>query len=136
MDPNTATRAEFTAHLTSKPIPTSAAPAWKKLVITLRVLLDKLAAQPAMAANLQQTYMTPANSKNKVYFMWDFVGRTLGYVYMVDPSLEGLGRQEKEKWDEAKGRAVYSSQLIRDEMKGMLNMMTEQTYPGAEGEAS
>lgn len=136
MDPNTATRAEFTAHLTSKPIPTSAAPAWKKLVITLRVLLDKLAAHPAMAANLQQTYMTPANSKNKVYFMWDFVGRTLGYVYMVDPSLEGLGRQEKKKWDEAKGRAVYSSQLIRDEMKGMLNMMTEQTYPGAEGEAS
>lgn len=29
-----------------------------------------------MAPNLQQTYMTPAASKNKVYFMWDFVGRT------------------------------------------------------------
>ena len=40
-------------------------------------LLNKLAYHPAMALNLQQTYMTPAASKNNVYLMWDFVGRTL-----------------------------------------------------------
>ena len=34
-----------------------------------------------MTPNLQQTYMTPAASKNKVYFMWDFVGRTLVSYY-------------------------------------------------------
>ena len=30
-----------------------------------------------MAPNLQQTFRTPAASKNNVYFMWDYVGRTL-----------------------------------------------------------
>lgn len=78
MDPNTATREEFTTGLTSVPLPSvTLAPEWKELVERLRTLLDKLAHHPAMAPNLQQTYMTPAASKNNVYFMWDFVGRTL-----------------------------------------------------------
>ena len=29
---------------------------------------------------LQQTYMSPSKSKNKVYFMWDFVRRTLVWL--------------------------------------------------------
>lgn len=78
MDPNNATREEFTTGLTSIPLPpVTLAPEWKKLAEQLRTLLDKLAYHPAMAPNLQQTYMTPAASKNNVYFMWDFVGRTL-----------------------------------------------------------
>lgn len=77
MDPHTNTREEFTNHITSKPIPDSAAKDWKELVSKLQVLTKKLAEHPAMAPNLQQTYMTPASSKNKVYSMWDFVGRTL-----------------------------------------------------------
>lgn len=68
---------EFTTHLTSNPTPSSAAPKWRKLADNHKTLLDKLAHHSAMAPNLQQTYMTPAASKNKVYFMWDFVGRTL-----------------------------------------------------------
>lgn len=78
MDPNTSTREEFTTSLTGIPLPpVPLAPEWKQLAEQLRVLLDKLAHHPAMAPNLQQTYMTPAASKNSVYFMWDFVGRTL-----------------------------------------------------------
>ena len=78
MDPNTSTREEFTAGLTGIPLPpVPLAPEWKQLAEQLRILLDKLAHHPAMAPNLQQTYMTPAASKNSVYFMWDFVGRTL-----------------------------------------------------------
>lgn len=78
MDPHTSTREQFTAGLTAIPLPPVAlAPEWKHLAEQLRTLLDKLAFHPAMAPNLQQTYMTPANSKNNVYFMWDFVGRTL-----------------------------------------------------------
>lgn len=78
MDPNTSTREEFTAGLTSIPLPpVPLAPEWKELAEQLRTLLDKLAHHPAMAPNLQQTYMTPAASKNNVYFTWDFVGRTL-----------------------------------------------------------
>lgn len=77
MDPTTSTRLAFTTQLTTAPIPPSAAPAYAKLASDLKCLLDKLAYHPAMAENLQQTYMTPAASKNNVYFMWDFVGRTL-----------------------------------------------------------
>jgi hypothetical protein len=39
-----------------------------------------------MKPNLQQTFSTPANSKNKVYFMWDFVLRTFQHLAArVDP---------------------------------------------------
>ena len=77
MDPYTATREQFTTHLTSRPLPPSASEEWKNVVEPSTLLLDKLAHHPAMATNLQQTYMTTANSKNKVYFIWDFIGRTL-----------------------------------------------------------
>ena len=78
MDPHTATREQFTTGLTSMPLPRGTlAPEWKELAEQLRTLLLKLAFHPAMEPNLQQTYMTPAASKNNVYFMWDFVGRTL-----------------------------------------------------------
>ena len=77
MDPNTSTREEFTTGLTSPELPSPAAEEWTDLAQKLRNLLDKLAHHPAMAPNLQQTYMTPAAAKNKVYFVWDFVGRTL-----------------------------------------------------------
>lgn len=77
MDPNKNTREEFTKAIVTRPIPEFASPDWKKYVQRSQVLLDKLAHHTAMASNLHQTYMTPANSKNKVYFEWDFVGRTL-----------------------------------------------------------
>lgn len=80
MDPYTNTREQFTNGLISNPVPENAALEWKKYVERHKVLLEKLAHHPAMAPNVQQTFMTPANSKNKVYFQWDFVGRTLvGY---------------------------------------------------------
>lgn len=75
MNPNTATREEFTTNLISPELP-SGAEEWTTLAQKLRKLLPKLAHHPAMAPNLHQSYMTPAASKNKVYFMWDFVGRT------------------------------------------------------------
>ena len=77
MDPNTNTRLEFTNHLVCLPIPDNAAPKWKKMVEAHKVLLDKLAHHDAMRPKLHQVYMQPANDKNKVYFEWDFVGRTL-----------------------------------------------------------
>ncbi|MCJ1459407.1 hypothetical protein MMC28_009785 [Mycoblastus sanguinarius] len=134
MDPDTNTREQFTAHITSTPNPPSAAPAWSKLVDNLKILLDKLAHHSAMAPNLQQIYMTPAASKNKVYFMWDFVGRTLGSLYNVNPTLQKLSKQEKEAWEEAKGRATYAKMLMTDAMPGMLDQMTASTYPGQSGQ--
>ena len=139
------------------------------------MLLDKLAHHEAMAPNLNQTYMTPAADKNKVYFEWDFVGRTLvsgsyhnflslepsrrlyimiydklccnkganqeyradqllkqGSLYNVNSTLENLTKKEKETWTEATGRAGFAKMLITDQ-SGMLDMMTEQTYPGQTG---
>ena len=77
MDPNTATRLEFTNHLIYAPIDDDASPKWARLVENHKTLLDALAHHDAMKPNLYQTYMTPAADKNKVYFEWDFVGRTL-----------------------------------------------------------
>ena len=43
-----------------------------------------------LTSYIDQTYSTPAASKNKVYFMWDFVGRTLAMLYGLPPSLPGM----------------------------------------------
>ena len=75
--PNRSTREEFTQALVKTELPEDANPEWLDLARKLRNLLDELAHHPAMAENLHQTYMTPAADKNRVYFMWDFVGRTL-----------------------------------------------------------
>lgn len=77
MNPYTSTREEFTRSILSVPTPDDAAKDWADSVTRLKKLLEKLTYHEAMAPNLQQTYMTPAASKNRVYFMWDFVGRTL-----------------------------------------------------------
>ncbi|KAL9030452.1 MAG: hypothetical protein Q9196_001436 [Gyalolechia fulgens] len=122
MDPTTSTREQFTNGLISSPVPDNAAPDWKKYVERLKVLLQKLAHHPAMVPNLQQTFMTPANSKNKVYFQWDFVGRTLD-----------LSKEEKEAWQDAVGRASFAKMLILDTQPGMLDMMTERAYPAQGG---
>ncbi|KAL8641852.1 MAG: hypothetical protein Q9228_001399 [Teloschistes exilis] len=133
MDPYTNTRKQFTAHLVDRPIPENASPEWKKHVERSRTLLDKLVHHPAMAPNLQQTYMAPAKSKNRIYFQWDLVGRTLGYMYSVNPTLENLGREEKEAWDDAIGHTVMAQGLILDTTNSALDRMTESTYPDQKG---
>ncbi|KAL8822981.1 MAG: hypothetical protein Q9191_006297 [Dirinaria sp. TL-2023a] len=137
MNPNTATREEFTTNLVSPGLP-SGDEEWTTLAQNLRKLLQKLAYHPAMAPNLHQSYMTPAASKNKVYFIWDFIGRTLSggqsvfvsqsYVYKVNPMLENLSEPENDIWDDATGRAMFAGMLITDQTEGMLDQMVEQTY--------
>ena len=67
MDPYTSTREQFTNGLLERPIPDAASQSWKNYTQNSKDLLRKLAFHDAMVPNLQQTYMTPANSKNKVY---------------------------------------------------------------------
>ncbi|EME81451.1 uncharacterized protein MYCFIDRAFT_176727 [Pseudocercospora fijiensis CIRAD86] len=69
-DPYTSTREAFTTRLTSAEIPPNAHTTFKTYAETHQKLLTALLQHPAMAPNLQQTYMTPANSKNKIYFMY------------------------------------------------------------------
>ncbi|KAF1998197.1 hypothetical protein P154DRAFT_564941 [Amniculicola lignicola CBS 123094] len=109
MNPNTSTRKQFTDYLVSSPMPESATTEYKELATKLKALLKLLAEHKAMEENLTQTYMTPAAYKNKIYFMWDFIGRTLGQLSAIDPS---EARPGKPAYDEAKGRAMYAGELI------------------------
>ena len=88
MDPYTKTREQFTNSLLDAPIPDEAADEWEEQAVGLKELLRKLAFHEAMGPNLQQTYMTPANSKNKIYFMWDFVVRVKHYQPRVETSAD------------------------------------------------
>lgn len=71
MDPNKSTRREYAEYAkNSFSVPDGAAPQWKQYGNNLSELAYKLAFHDAMKPNIDQTYMTPAASKNKVYFMW------------------------------------------------------------------
>ncbi|KAL6718314.1 hypothetical protein ACLMJK_004403 [Lecanora helva] len=136
MDPNTNTREQFTQKILSAPSPpASASPSWTALATQLRALLEKLLYHDAMKRNLQQTYMTPARDKNMVYFMWDFVGRTVAKLYQIDPSLsDDMPKQQKEEWTDVQGRATMAAMLILDVKSGMLDMQVQAAYPGMKGE--
>lgn len=87
-NPNTSTRAEFTAsYLAIAPLPAdpSVSAKWTRLVNSLLALIKALGEHEAMQRNNQQTYMTPAKDKNAQYFAWDFVGRTIvgGFFFQL-----------------------------------------------------
>ena len=69
LNPYQATREEYTQKHCSVELPSDVSPEFKNLFVGNQRLIDALAHHPAMAPNLQQTYMTPAASKNKVYFI-------------------------------------------------------------------
>lgn len=124
LDLTTATREQFTQNIIAQPDnprgPNTTK--WSAYRTHLNNLLDLLAHHDAMAPNLRQPYMTPANSKNKVYFMWDFVGRTRGM-------LEGVRKSEKgdEMWEDVVGRSQYAVVLIKDKT-GQLETMLSAPY--------
>lgn len=120
VDPRTTTRTEFTRNLTETPPPEGSAPQYAHLWTSLNELLTLLAEHPAMAPNLEQTYSTPANRKTKIYFLWDFVGRTRGMMATISPSLP---RVEKGQWQDVKGRAMFTKVLIDDENSPRARMM-------------
>ncbi|KAI9656913.1 MAG: hypothetical protein M1821_003552 [Bathelium mastoideum] len=86
-----------------------------------------------MEPNLHQLFSTPAASKNKIYFMWDFIARTMSMLSDVEPSLQRMGKEEEEAWTDVIGRSVMAQQLILDTKPGMLDLMVSATYPGQAG---
>jgi hypothetical protein len=137
MDPNRATRAEFTEYICRPQLPPDApdpTPIWKLFVSNQKDLVTALAAHPAMEPNLQQTYDTPAASKNKVYFMWDFVGRTVGYLYQVSPAMEFQNDKERELWAEIQQRGTMAAILISDKVPVLLDRMVQVVYGDQTGE--
>ncbi|KAK5131519.1 hypothetical protein LTR08_000846 [Meristemomyces frigidus] len=134
MDPNTNTRAEFTQGMLNNPMPDNASREWRSMVVNSKELFRLLAAHPGMQPNMRQAYMTPAAIKSKVYFMWDFVGRTLNFAYSVLPTLRNLNRGQSACWDDVLSRSALTATLILDLTPGMLDQLVEGTHPGRTGE--
>jgi hypothetical protein len=96
-NPHTTTRADFTANILSVTIPESADKDWADAVRHQQGLYRVLFDHEAMARNRQQTFMTPAAHKTAIYHLWDFVGRTLQYFYMVDCEKAWSARKGQDK---------------------------------------
>lgn len=71
-----------------------------------------------MKLNLQQTFSTPANSKNKVYFMWDFVRTFQHLAAQVSPQ----DPHSLPMFADVIGRSIQAKQLTIDQT-GHLNAM-------------
>lgn len=83
MDTSVCKRRDYTPGLAEATLPSKMDPSWKDLALRLRDLYTELGNHEAMRPNLDQTFSTPANSKNSVYFMWDFIGRTLVSLFAI-----------------------------------------------------
>ncbi|RMY33823.1 hypothetical protein D0864_16753 [Hortaea werneckii] len=132
-DPNTSSRAVFTE------------------VKSLKELYQLLANHPGMGRNNEQVFAQPAHEKNTVYFMWDFVGRTIvcsrlylscqalgpfvssTMAYMIDPALPSKP-DVKERWSDIMSRSVMAANLLLDQPPGMLDQMVNMSYPNQSGE--
>ncbi|KAI8943658.1 hypothetical protein NX059_001643 [Plenodomus lindquistii] len=105
-------RIDFTEFFLRMTPAEDAHPGYKALFTTHQSLIKLLVEHPAMKPNLQQTFSTPANSKNKVYFMWDFVLRTFQHlVAEVSPQDPWTSPM----WQDVCGRAFLAKKLIYDE---------------------
>ena len=124
VDPNTTTREAFTQNILDIQIPSDALQEWADAVRHQQGLYKALYDHEAMAPNRQQTFMTPAKQKSAVYFLWDFVGRTLQFLYMVDYKKAKRARmgQDKEIFEDALGRTKMS-QLLAEDTTGKMDFM-------------
>ena len=91
---------------------------------------DKAGLSQWYDSELATTLHDTSNKQNKVYFMWDFVGRTLSMLYKVPPntSVKMLGT-ESDTWSDVVGRSVVAANLIADAKPGMLDMMVQSSGP-------
>jgi hypothetical protein len=113
------TRIDFTEFFMRFQHAPDAHPMYKHVFVTHQQLAKLLIEHPAMRPNLQQTFSTPANSKNKVYFMWDFVLRTFQHLAaQVDPR----DPLSSPMFSDVVGRAWQAKFLTIDET-GELNKM-------------
>jgi uncharacterized protein (DUF952 family) len=111
-DPSQTTRIDFTDFFIHFQHAPDAHPTYKHLFVTHQQLAKLLIEHPAMQPNLQQTFSTPANSKNKVYLMRDFVLRTFRQLAaQVSPQDPQSSPMFADVW----GRSVQAKQLMIDQ---------------------
>jgi hypothetical protein len=118
-DPKKITRSDFTDFFMRFQHAPDAHSTYKHLFVTHQQLVKLLVEHPAMQPNLQQTFSTPANSKNQVYFMWDFILRTFQILAaQVDPR----DPNSSPTFQDVIGRAVQAKMLTIDDT-GMLKKL-------------
>ncbi|KAI4795046.1 hypothetical protein E4T44_12419 [Aureobasidium sp. EXF-8845] len=109
-NPETTKRGPFTEFFLERSCPQDADPKYRHLFDTHQNLMRMLINDSAMDANREQTFSTPANSKNKVYFMWDFVTRTFQMlIATVNPR-----NPSGEAFMDIATRSMLAQQLILD----------------------
>jgi hypothetical protein len=118
-DTTTTTRVDFTDFFMRFQHAPDAHRVYKHLFVTHQQLAKLLIEHPAMQPNLQQTFNTPANSKNKVYFMWDFVLRTFQFlVAQINPRDPYSSPTFPEVW-----RRAATAKALTIDNTGELNKM-------------
>lgn len=118
-DVETTTRVDFTEFFQRFQCLPDAHPVYKHLFEMHQQLAKLLIEHPAMKPNLQQTFSTPANSKNKVYFTWDFILRTFQFLAA---RVEPLDPYRSEMFVDVLGRSTAVKHLVLD-TTGQLDAM-------------
>ncbi|OQN96952.1 hypothetical protein B0A48_16926 [Cryoendolithus antarcticus] len=124
LDPDVASRAQYTVRYLQAPVPENASPQWLKYFNGLMKLVRLLGEHEGMARNNTQTFNTPAFEKNNVYFAWDFVGRTLTFISRVPPTMQRMTREDREAWNDTKSRTALITDLILNRQK-MIDMVDQ-----------
>jgi len=114
-NPNTTNRRDYTAAICSLAIPADANGEWASILRQARILVQALLTHPSMEPNLAQTFMTPANNKTRIYFLWDFVQRTIWFLNNCNPRNPS---STQSIWEDAVGRHYVAAELV--EMKEMI----------------
>ncbi|KAL6708265.1 hypothetical protein ACN47E_003189 [Coniothyrium glycines] len=129
-DTTKTTRTDFTDFFLRFKHAENAHPIYKQLFTTHQQLAKLCIEHPAMRPNLEQTFSTPANSKNKVYFMWDFLLRTFQQlVAKVNPQDPFRSRMLQD----VISRAGLAESLIIDNTGKLESMNASTGYSDDEG---
>ncbi|TIA57663.1 hypothetical protein D6C77_06001 [Aureobasidium pullulans] len=119
-DPDTTTRAEFTIHHLNRQCPTVCSPRFSHIFRVHQTLIRLMDAHPAMDQNRNQTYNTPAASKNKVGLPRTHLRDPLVNVPPRNPSCSN------KYWKDVILRCVLAKELILDHT-GKLEQMNRAT---------
>ncbi|KAI6383675.1 hypothetical protein MCOR25_000123 [Pyricularia grisea] len=119
-DVNTTARVDFTDFFLRFRHAEDAHPQYKHLFNVHQQLCKLLIEHPAMQPNLNQTFNTPANSKNMVYFVWDFVIRTF---QILAAKVKPQNPESSPMYKDVLGRSMQTKMMITDETGMMAAMM-------------
>ncbi|KAF2660957.1 hypothetical protein K491DRAFT_687773 [Lophiostoma macrostomum CBS 122681] len=111
-NPAKTSRQDFTDFFLQFRCAPDAHPQYRGLFETHQKLVKLCFDHPAMEPNRNQTFDTPANSKNKVYFMWDYLLRTFQHIAA---QLSPQHPTFSEMWMDVTTRTLMAHELMLDE---------------------